>query len=112
MATLVDTNVLAVPSDFNSPPGSVTINWGDGQTTPGTVVGTIIPGLFQVDGSHTYAAPATFITQVTVTDQSSNSGTGKGFAVVLLPPLSIAVNTISGTAGQPIPTLDDRDVSR
>jgi len=51
VATLVDTHLGSSPSDLNNPPGSVTVNWGDGQTGPGLVVGPIFPGVFEVDAS-------------------------------------------------------------
>ena len=34
VAGLADFSLNASPSDFNNPPGSVQINWGDGQTSP------------------------------------------------------------------------------
>jgi hypothetical protein len=44
VAKLVDTNLNASPSDFNTPPGSVQINWGDGSTGSGLVVGPVLCG--------------------------------------------------------------------
>src|SRR5271166_2572141 len=45
VATLFDTDLTAVPSDFTA-----RISWGNGQQqTAGQVVGTLIPGVFQVD---------------------------------------------------------------
>jgi hypothetical protein len=58
---------------------TVTIVWGDGATTPGTVVGA--SGSFTVTGSHTYADEGSFTTTITVTEvgpggaTSSSSGT-------------------------------------
>ena len=100
VASLIDTNLGTTPSDFNNPPGSVKINWGDGSAaTSGTVVGSLIPGFFEVDGSHTYTSGGSFSTQVTVTDQNNVSANANGTAVVTVPPLTIAGNAFSGTAG-------------
>src|SRR5271155_6152164 len=68
VATLVDTNRNASPSDFNDPPGSVQVNWGDGVTTSGLVVGPISPGVFYVDASHTYSTSNIFSTLISVND--------------------------------------------
>src|ERR1700691_3707333 len=55
VATLIDLNKTAMPSDFNNPPGSVQIDWGDGsEPTTGQVVSLPTAGTFEVDGSHTY----------------------------------------------------------
>ena len=60
VAKLVDTNFNASPSDFNTPPGSVQINWGDGSTGSGLVVGPVFPGVFYIDASHTYTTAGSF----------------------------------------------------
>ncbi len=105
VASLIDSNIFATPSDFNTPPGSVEINWGDGTPqTPGTVVSTLIPGVFQVDGSHTFTQANVYTTTIAVQDQSGNTGSNTGSANVAVAPLTIAVNNISGTANQAIPT--------
>src|SRR5207245_6585003 len=41
---------------------SATIAWGDGVTEPGTIVTTGTPGVYQVQGSHTYPTEATGLT--------------------------------------------------
>ncbi len=51
---------------------SVSINWGDGNSSSGTVV-EVGPGLFAVYGSHTYAAAGSYSVQVEV---SQNWGSG------------------------------------
>jgi hypothetical protein len=104
VATLSDTNFKASPADFNSPPGSVQINWGDGQTGSGLVVGPIFPGVFEVDATHTYTTAGTFQTQITATDQSGADAIANAVATVnsAAPQLTIVANTIAGTAGQPL----------
>jgi autotransporter-associated beta strand protein len=41
---------------------SATIAWGDGVTEPGAIVATMSPGVYQVQGSHTYPTEATGLT--------------------------------------------------
>jgi hypothetical protein len=120
VATLVDTDRTASPSDFNDPPGSVQVNWGDGVTTSGLVVGPISPGVFYVDASHTYTTSNIFSTLISVNDQSGNSANATGLATVTAsvspPELTIAANTIKGSAGTaltgvPVATFLDPDPS-
>jgi Bacterial Ig-like domain len=100
VAFLVDSNLFATPSSFNTSPGSVQINWGDGSaTSSGEVVGTAIPGFFEVDGTHTFTQLGSFTTQVTVTDQGGNSASGTGLAVVTVTPLTITPSAVSAVAG-------------
>ena len=102
VATLVDSDRTASPSDFNNPPGSVQVNWGDGVTSAGLVVGPISPGVFYVDASHTYASSGSYFTQISVNDQSGNSAIATGLATVTTsapPELTIVANTIKGSAG-------------
>lgn len=107
VATFNDPGASA--SDFNSPPGSVLISWGDG--TPaglGLVVESSTPGQFDVEGLHVYSQAATFTTGITVADQAGDTGTASGQAVVSaaqpLPssasPLTVAANAIRQPAGQ------------
>ncbi len=102
IATLLDTKFNDSPGSFNNPPGSVSINWGDG-TPPGsgTVVGPIFPGVFEIDASHTYATSGSFTTQIAVANQSGDDATGSGTATVATtaPELTIVANAITGTAG-------------
>jgi hypothetical protein len=109
VAILADSNPAAKPSDYNNPPGSVLIDWGDG-TPPsaGTVVDVGVPGMFLVDGTHTYIVAQNFPTTVTVTDQSSETASASGSVQVspatstptTTPTLTIGANAITGTAGQ------------
>jgi PKD repeat protein len=100
VATLLDTNLEASPSDF-----TVSINWGDGTpSTGGTVVGpTPLPGTFQVAGSHTYTQPGTYSTTISVTDNSGHSASIVGEADVAALPFSISVNTVHGSPGVAAP---------
>ena len=58
----------------NAPAGSftATINWGDGNITPGSVL-QLGGGLFQVAGSNTYANSGSFPVSVTITSVGGNN---------------------------------------
>ena len=62
VATFIDGTPTAKASDF-----TVSINWGDGSHSAGTVTGPS-SGQFTVSGSHTYATAGTFHLTVTITD--------------------------------------------
>ena len=64
---------------------SALINWGDGQTTIGTIGGG--PLTYTVTGNHTYAAVGTFATAVTVTVMNGPTSTGVGQADIASPPV-------------------------
>jgi hypothetical protein len=62
VATLIDTNPAAPESDF-----VVTIDWGNGDTTPGKVEARG-PGQFIVVGAEKYTTPGAFSITVTIAD--------------------------------------------
>jgi len=73
IATFTDNDLSDTASSF-----SAQIDWGDGTTTPGTVVG-LPGGPFTVEGGHTYADEGTDPAVVTLTrnsDQASPSVSG------------------------------------
>jgi hypothetical protein len=95
----------ASPSDFNNPPGSVQITWGDGQTSSGTVVGPVgVPGAFEVTGSHLYAQPGTYSVFVNVSDTSGDDASALSVATVLAQPFPLSVNTISASPDELVPS--------
>ncbi len=65
VATFTDADPGAKAGDF-----SVSIDWGDGAVTSGTVVAAG-SGQFKVLGSHTYGAPSTFNIGVSVADNNT-----------------------------------------
>ena len=80
------------------------INWGDGATTPGTIVQTGASpngSTFQVNGSHVYAEEGIFQTQVTVTDTGGSATVATGNAVIADAPLTAAGLTL-GVAPSPL----------
>ena len=68
VATFSDTDTANGAGDF-----AATINWGDGTTTAGTIVGS--NGAFTVDGSHTYATIGFFTVHVQGADDSPGTAT-------------------------------------
>ncbi len=60
VAVFTDPNHVDTAGEYGT-----TITWGDGTSSPGTVV-MVSPGLFEVNGSHAYAQPATEPIGVTV----------------------------------------------
>lgn len=81
VANFTDGNPLATTADFTSGGGSVTVDWGDGTTSTGTVTQTGT-GTFSVSGSHTYTDEGTYSVTVTVADDGGSTGTATGSAVI------------------------------
>lgn len=67
-ATFTDANTSATSADFTA-----TINWGDGTTTTGTVVGAA--GSFTVNGAHTYTTAGPFTVTTTIKDDGGSTTT-------------------------------------
>jgi hypothetical protein len=65
VATFADGNLADTAASFTA-----TINWGDGATTSGTVVGAA--GSFSVDGGHAYAIEGNFQATATLTRTADN----------------------------------------
>ncbi len=55
---------------------SANIDWGDGATTPGTVVRVANTNVFNVLGAHNYARKKAFTVTVTMSDSNNNAGSG------------------------------------
>jgi hypothetical protein len=70
VATFTDADPGGTASDY-----SATISWGDGNSSAGTISGPS-GGSFSVNGTHTYSAPGSESVSVTITDQSTQGGTG------------------------------------
>ena len=75
------------------------IAWGDGQTSSGTITADpTVAGLFDVDGTHTYARAGVFVPVVTVNDQGGASASATGRAVVSDAPLTVQGIAMNATA--------------
>ncbi len=93
VASFRDANPGAKDTEFTA-----SINWGDGSSSPGTVV-AIPAGGFEVRGSHTYAEEGSFTTTTAIKDAGGSSATATGVANVLDAALSAAGKTIDATEG-------------
>ena len=100
LATFTDANPLGSAGDFTA-----TINWGDGATSPGTLVelGRNTAGAnYMVLGSHVYAQAGAYLLGVTVTDVggvTTSPSPLTATATVADAPLSSSGASISGTEG-------------
>jgi hypothetical protein len=102
---------LVVPA-WDHGPGdlTVTIDWGDGHTSAGTLVGTGV-GLFHVLGTNTYAEEGNYAVTVKVADRSAAGLTIPATAAVAdatLTANSIPVRAMAGTPfASPVATFQD-----
>ena len=91
LATFTDADPGGTLTDY-----SATINWGDGNTTAGTVVANQGGG-FAVTGSHTYADAATYGAAITIHDVGGATATAFTTVAVSLPGGNLAfASTRSG----------------
>jgi hypothetical protein len=88
VATFTDADASALAGDF-----SATIDWGDGATSAGTVIGG--NGTFSVVGSHTFAAGGEFPVAVSVADKPPGTATAAANDVAEVttstPPLFVTI---------------------
>ena len=61
VATFTDTGAAEAVTDY-----AATINWGDGNSGPGTISYNSASGVFSVSGAHTYASEGSFTVTTTV----------------------------------------------
>ena len=96
LATIVDADPAATPAGY-----TVTINWGDGKVTPGSVA--VDPsGAFVVLGSHQYAATGTYSVIIGVSSTSGSSAQAVSTLDVTDTPLTVGPPTIiQATQGKP-----------
>jgi hypothetical protein len=68
-----------------------TIDWGDGQTSPGTIsLGGPSPGAFTVTGSHTYLEEGAYTPKVTVTDVGGSTVSNTEIVSILDDPIGVS----------------------
>jgi hypothetical protein len=102
VATFTDSDPNANPADL-----AATINWGDGNTSGGTITAAG-PGTFDVTGSHTYATAGTYTFGVQVTDSGGNKATATGTATVSSSaggPQNLVTNPFSALVNQAFTNL-------
>jgi hypothetical protein len=80
VSVVTDTNPLAAGSDL-----AVTISWGDGHTTAGSLV-PLGGGRFEVVGSNTYATGGTYTLGLAVRDAGGAAATSSNPVFVATPP--------------------------
>jgi hypothetical protein len=90
VASFTDADSNAVAGDFN-----VTITWGDGTTSAGTVAAS--GRRFTVTGTHTFAEEGSFATSVTINDGGGSTATVPGGATVGDAALSVTSGLSFGT---------------
>ncbi|HVX64855.1 MAG TPA: TIGR03118 family protein [Pirellulales bacterium] len=93
VASLLDANPLATPADY-----TVTLDWGDGATTSGSVVSNGFGG-FNVQGVHAYAEGGSYLIGVFVHDAGGASSSVITAATVADWPITGAPVTVTGTEG-------------
>jgi hypothetical protein len=100
LGTLTDLNPLATAGDF-----TVTIDWGDGSKTPGTLQ-PAGKDTFNITGAHAYTSAGARTLAVTVTDEGGRTVTTAPLVAVDPGPRPLA-----GGAGQPIVTQEGQPFS-
>jgi hypothetical protein len=96
VATFTDANAFATIADYTT-----IIDWGDGSPeSTGVVVATATPGVFDIEGGHTYAKPGVFTTLVTVHDDGGSEVVVTGSATVTDLAVSGAADNFTSVEGQ------------
>jgi hypothetical protein len=102
VATFADPDLSGSPSDY-----TVTITWGDGQTstwgdgqTPTLQVFNDGNGSYSVFGSHTYLQVGSYTITVQIGDSDSDTAIASSVATVVPPPLTATGMDVSASAGQ------------
>jgi hypothetical protein len=111
LATFTDADPGATPSDF-----SAAITWGDGKTSPGTIVpDPLHPGTFEVQGTTTYAEEGIYSPDVVLHDTGGAEAEAGGS--VLVGDAALQATETPGTASArapftaPVATLVDANPS-
>jgi hypothetical protein len=76
------------------------IDWGDGSTSTGSVVSSMMMG-FAVNGSHVYAEEGSYQISVTIADAGGSTATAVSSAYAMDAPLSATGQDASATVGVP-----------
>jgi hypothetical protein len=89
VATFTDSDTANVAGDFTA-----TVDWGDGQTTTGTVSGS--GGSFTVSGAHAYTATGNDTLKVTLTDDAPGTATATATTTATVNPGSAVAYDFNG----------------
>jgi len=95
VATFTDSNPAALAADF-----SASIDWGDGQSSGGSVGYDPVTGVFSVSGSHTYAADGSYPLRVSISGRDGKADL-PGSATVAETPVAASGGPVAATAGLP-----------
>jgi hypothetical protein len=96
VGTFTDANTFATTADYTT-----SIDWGDGSpNSTGVVVATATPGVFDVEGGHTYAKPGKYTTLITVIDQGGSRAIVTGTATVTDLPVTGSTGNFTAVEGQ------------
>jgi hypothetical protein len=100
LATFSDTDTGGPASDFLA-----TIDWGDGQSSTGTVSGS--NGSFTVSASHDYAKVGNYKIGISIADDDAGTATATAGTSVTInqAPLTVTANDASKDYGAPNPAL-------
>jgi hypothetical protein len=90
-ATFEDENMFATSADFTA----TTINWGDSNSTAGTVSGSGI-GPYTVSGDHTYSSTGPFTVTTTIIDDGGSMTTATCAVVVFAFPTGNGATFVIG----------------
>jgi hypothetical protein len=92
VASFADADPNGAATDY-----TVTISWGDGNTSLGTV--SAIAGGFSIMGTHTYAEEGPYSVTVSIADAGGASSSTGGTASVADAALAVAGNPVASTEG-------------
>jgi hypothetical protein len=97
VANLTDANALGSASDF-----TVTIEWGDGNSSGGTVSGG--GGSYAVSGNHTYASTGTFEVTVKILDDGGSTAEARSKLLIFASTAggSFVIGDGNATLGTPV----------
>jgi hypothetical protein len=103
VATFTSSDPTALKTDFTA-----SINWGDGQTSVGTITQPGGPGTtFDVLGSHTYAFDGSYVVTTTISGEGSTA-TATTTATITEAPITVGSPplTIAGYQNTPLSNVD------
>ena len=94
VAEFTDADPDAVPADY-----TVTIAWGDGATSAGTVAYDSALGAFTVTGAHTYVRAGGYTAAVSITDSGGSTASVTDAVTVADAPLTATALAVTATEG-------------
>ncbi|HQU41594.1 MAG TPA: DUF4214 domain-containing protein, partial [Pirellulales bacterium] len=100
--------VFSDPAGTESPGDySATINWGDGTTSPGSIVANAAGSTFSVQGSHIFTQTGSFEVGVTIHHDTAANVTVQDMLTVSLPPLTLTTQPLIWKEWTPLEAPDN-----